>query len=91
MSDKKTTRDFSTGEGRQKGFSFPITESVRTEKRVTVSRFKGKVRIDIREYYLDDANDFKPGKRGLSLDVDQWTKLLAYQDLIKEAVYELEK
>jgi len=31
--------------------------------------------VDIREYYLDNAQELKPGKKGISLTVEQWNKL----------------
>lgn len=33
---------------------------------VSVRDFKGKVLIDIREYWMDQAGDMKPGKKGRS-------------------------
>jgi hypothetical protein len=44
------------------------------KKRVSVSTFKGKTLIDIREYYGDD-DDLKPGKKGIALSIEQWKKL----------------
>lgn len=44
-------------------------------KRVEVRMFKSKVLIDIRECYKDKNEDVKPGKKGLSLQVDQWLTL----------------
>ncbi|CAF1171379.1 unnamed protein product [Rotaria sordida] len=41
---------------------------------ISVSQFKGKPYINIREYY-DDNGVQKPGKKGISLTVDQWEKL----------------
>ncbi|KAJ7703166.1 transcriptional Coactivator p15-domain-containing protein, partial [Mycena rosella] len=41
-------------------------------KRATVRRFKGTTLIDIREFYLDKASgEQKPGKKGISLGLDQ--------------------
>lgn len=37
--------------------------------RVTLSRFHGQRRADVREFY-DAGNVYKPGKRGISLHLD---------------------
>ncbi|CAG9316522.1 SUB1 [Blepharisma stoltei] len=44
------------------------------EKYVSVSKFKGKKLIDIREYYYKDG-DLKPGRKGIALTVEQWREL----------------
>lgn len=44
------------------------------KKRATVRTFKGKVFLDIREYFGPD-NDEKPGKKGISLHLEQWDTL----------------
>jgi hypothetical protein len=40
------------------------------KRRVTVSLFKSNVMVDIREFYGDET-DLKPGKKGISLTMDQ--------------------
>jgi len=44
---------------------------------VSISNFRGKSLVDIREYYIDGKGDgeLKPGKKGISLTTDQWTAL----------------
>lgn len=41
------------------------------KKRVTVR----KILVDIREFYGKDQDDEKPGKKGISLNLDQWACL----------------
>ncbi|KAK7750894.1 hypothetical protein SLS62_007157 [Diatrype stigma] len=45
-------------------------------RRVNISEFKGKVLVNIREYYTDAAGDLKPGKKGISLPLEQYNALL---------------
>ncbi|CAB4030813.1 activated RNA polymerase II transcriptional coactivator p15-like, partial [Paramuricea clavata] len=59
------------------------------KRNVNVREFKGKVLIDIREYYEDDAGNMKPGKKGISLQVDQWEALKEHIAKIDEAIEEL--
>merc|ERR1712045_61898 len=45
-------------------------------KFVKVREFKGKTYIDIREYYVDKQTmETKPGKKGISLNCEQYQKL----------------
>ena len=43
-------------------------EQLSAKRFVNVREFRGKVLIDIREYYTDDAGELKPGKRGKSAE-----------------------
>lgn len=47
------------------------------KRRVTVRDFKGKLLVDVREYYGEEG-DMKPGAKGLSLSADQWATLEAH-------------
>eukprot|EP01080_Neovahlkampfia_damariscottae_P006226 gene6226-10232_t len=43
-------------------------------RRITISQFRGKWNVQIREYY--DANGvMKPGKKGIALSMDEWNEL----------------
>ncbi|VDN13052.1 unnamed protein product [Dibothriocephalus latus] len=53
------------------------------KKYVTVRNFKGRVFVDIREYYEDKSDGgLKPGKKGISLNVEQWDKLIEVMDVL---------
>jgi hypothetical protein len=52
---------------------------------VTVREFKGRIMIDIREFYEADG-ELKPGKKGISLTPVQWNKLKDQIDDIDEAI-----
>lgn len=52
-------------------------------RRVGLSIFDGKKMLNIREYYLDENNDMRPGKRGIALYEDEWMKLMMAKDAFK--------
>ena len=52
-----------------------------------VRNFKGKVLIDIREYYEKDGKQL-PGKKGISLSAAQWQKLKDAIPEVDEAIKE---
>ncbi|CAF1149999.1 unnamed protein product [Rotaria sordida] len=54
---------------------------------VSVSEFRGKPYVNIREYYEDKGVE-KPGKKGISLTADQWEKL---KSLINQVDKDLKK
>ncbi|XP_076043995.1 single stranded-binding protein c31A [Oratosquilla oratoria] len=54
-------------------------------KRITVREFRGKVLIDIREYY-EGGGELKPGKKGISLSPSQWIKLKSLVDDVDSAI-----
>lgn len=46
------------------------------KKKASVSMFKGKVLINIREYYEDKTTgEEKPGSKGIALTTEQWNAL----------------
>nr|XP_034352253.1 activated RNA polymerase II transcriptional coactivator p15-like [Arvicanthis niloticus] len=40
---------------------------------VSVQDFKGKILIDIREYWMDSEGEMKPGRKGISINMEQWS------------------
>ena len=55
------------------------------KKRITVRKFKGKLLVDIREFYNDNG-EMKPGKKGIALSKENWNKLKDYMNIIDEAI-----
>eukprot|EP00005_Dracoamoeba_jomungandri_P001655 CAMPEP_0174252946 /NCGR_PEP_ID=MMETSP0439-20130205/2325_1 /TAXON_ID=0 /ORGANISM="Stereomyxa ramosa, Strain Chinc5" /LENGTH=114 /DNA_ID=CAMNT_0015333677 /DNA_START=99 /DNA_END=441 /DNA_ORIENTATION=- len=45
-----------------------------TNRKVTVSKWRNQTKIDIREYYEKDG-ELKPGRKGISLSIEQWETL----------------
>ncbi|ELR09683.1 hypothetical protein VC83_06232 [Pseudogymnoascus destructans] len=62
-----------TGEGGEK---FWELSQGRNSRRIGISEFKGTRLINIREYYQNPAGDLLPGKKGISLPLDQYKVLL---------------
>ncbi|PSS30213.1 RNA polymerase II transcriptional coactivator KIWI like [Actinidia chinensis var. chinensis] len=54
-------------------------------RRVSVRNWQGKVVVDIREFYVKDGKQL-PGKKGISLSMDQWNVLRDHVDEIDKAV-----
>ncbi|XP_054278104.1 activated RNA polymerase II transcriptional coactivator p15 isoform X2 [Macrosteles quadrilineatus] len=54
-------------------------------KYLKVRTFRGKVLIDIREYY-DAGGDIRPGKKGISLSATQWKKVVSLVGEVDEAL-----
>ncbi|CAG9812363.1 unnamed protein product [Chironomus riparius] len=55
-------------------------------RRVSLSSFKGKQYLNIREYYMDKGTgQYRPGKSGITLTKKEWQQLL---DLVPEIKFE---
>ncbi|KAK2163430.1 hypothetical protein LSH36_79g01016 [Paralvinella palmiformis] len=81
MQKKPATKAGSSGENEN---MFDLTKM----KFATVSDFKGKKYVNIREYYEKDG-DLKPGKKGIALNQEQWTNLKRQVDDIDQALEDL--
>ncbi|XP_063297743.1 activated RNA polymerase II transcriptional coactivator p15-like [Pelobates fuscus] len=57
---------------------------------VNVRDFKGKVLIDIREYWMNQDGEMKPGKKGISLNPEQWNQLKEQISDVDDAIQKLQ-
>ncbi|XP_052791859.1 activated RNA polymerase II transcriptional coactivator p15-like isoform X2 [Mya arenaria] len=74
----------SAAKGPNGDYSFQIAN----KRFVTVSEFRGKVMVGIREFY-DADGELRPGKKGISLPLDQWRQLKNQMDDIEQAISDL--
>ncbi|KAI3717612.1 hypothetical protein L1987_69340 [Smallanthus sonchifolius] len=83
---KKTSKKDTSGDdsGEEEDGSIFICE-VSKNRRVSVRNWQGKVYVDIREFYVKDGKQM-PGKKGISLNMDQWKELRAHVDEIDKAL-----
>jgi hypothetical protein len=69
---------------------FPLRMNKTRQINASVQKFKGKIRLDIREFYFNDEKDeFFPTKKGVPLELDDVNKLIEVLPLIQEAIKEL--
>jgi hypothetical protein len=73
----------------QKNSDGEIYFELTSRRRVTVRRWKASTLIDIREFWGDDG-DLKPGKKGISLTLDQWKQLLELTPEIEASIASLD-
>ncbi|NXF38529.1 TCP4 polymerase, partial [Nyctibius bracteatus] len=73
------------GQGSEEEGMFQIGKT----RYVRVSCFKGKVLVDIREFYTDQEGDMKPGRKGIALSAEQWNQLKEIIPEIDAAVKKL--
>ncbi|XP_062219304.1 RNA polymerase II transcriptional coactivator KIWI-like [Phragmites australis] len=64
-----------------------VVAEISKNKRVAVRSWKGKVFVDIREFYVKDGKTL-PTRKGISLQMDQWKILRDNIKAIDEAVKE---
>jgi hypothetical protein len=54
-------------------------------RKVSVSSFKGKKFVNIRQYYVDSSTkEHKPGKNGITLSIEELDNLYKVLDILKE-------
>uniref|UniRef100_A0A8C6MFK0 Activated RNA polymerase II transcriptional coactivator p15 n=1 Tax=Nothobranchius furzeri TaxID=105023 RepID=A0A8C6MFK0_NOTFU len=67
--------DSSFSLSKQLNWNSPHNQLIGKMRYVSVRDFKGKVLIDIREYWMNPDGEMKPGKKGISLNPEQWNQL----------------
>uniref|UniRef100_A0A1A9VZR5 Transcriptional coactivator p15 (PC4) C-terminal domain-containing protein n=1 Tax=Glossina brevipalpis TaxID=37001 RepID=A0A1A9VZR5_9MUSC len=77
----------SNSKSKSKSGGAPTKWILEKQRHVTISEFRGRKLIDIREYYEKNGESL-PGKKGISLSITQWKKLLEVADEINKAVAE---
>jgi len=84
---KKVAKAQGNGEPNAPGDPKEPKWHIGNNKWVTVREFKGKTYVDIREFYVDkNTMDTKPGKKGISLNTEQYQKLKGLIDDIDHAL-----
>ena len=63
----------------------------KSERMVTVTPFMGKLKVHIRQFYVNGNGEIKPGKRGIVLEIEEFYKLIELIPQIKKSIdsYEL--
>ncbi|CAG8889503.1 unnamed protein product [Penicillium egyptiacum] len=56
-------------------------------RRVTISSFRGKTQVNVREYYEKDGQEL-PGKKGISMPVDQFAAIVSILPEIEKVLKE---
>ncbi|KAJ9228553.1 hypothetical protein DTO166G5_8471 [Paecilomyces variotii] len=56
-------------------------------RRVTISTFRGKTMVNIREYYEKDGQEL-PGKKGISLPIEQFSAFVSLLPEIESVLHE---
>merc|ERR1712025_387629 len=64
------------------------TWNLSKDKLVRIRKFQGKVYVDIREYFMDKLSwEILPGKKGVSLSLDQYRNLKSILPQLDSAVF----
>ncbi|XP_045215971.2 activated RNA polymerase II transcriptional coactivator p15-like isoform X2 [Mercenaria mercenaria] len=85
---EKTESPKKSSGGAEKGPGGEMMFQLARMRYATVSEFRGKVMVGIREYYEKDG-EMRPGKKGISLPMDQWKRLKDQIDDIDQAVKDM--
>ncbi|KAL4683091.1 hypothetical protein H8957_006239 [Semnopithecus entellus] len=84
VAPEKSIKKQKTGET-----SRALSSSNQRKQQRCVQGFKGKVLMDIREYWMDPDGEMKPGRKDISLNPEQWSQLKEQISVIDDAVRKL--
>ncbi|EDV31271.2 uncharacterized protein Dana_GF15272 [Drosophila ananassae] len=82
---KKAKNTPASSAGKVDGRSEGNTWTLEKLRLVTINEFRGRKMVDIREHYEKDGKVL-PGKKGISLSIQQWKKLIEQADEITGAI-----
>lgn len=85
-----STGTTSTEMSRTGVFNMSSSMHLSQSKQVQVYSFNDRVLIDIRNFFLTDAGDITPTKKGIALTIPQWKRLKAATRDIDARIRELE-
>jgi len=68
-----------------------LSSSAKNHRRANISVFKNTVLVNIREYYENSEGELLPGKKGISLSIDQYNHLLRAIPHINAKLREMDK
>ncbi|KAK3301400.1 transcriptional Coactivator p15-domain-containing protein [Chaetomium fimeti] len=75
-SEKKAKKDLTQGSDAEGNPYWEVGLPIGNNRRVGPSQFKGATLVNIREFYTTPDGELKPGKKGISLSLDQYNALL---------------
>jgi hypothetical protein len=62
-----------------------MSSQLSRNRKVAVKKFKGKVFVDVREFWSKDGEDL-PSKKGISLPLEQWEMLREHIEDVREVI-----
>ncbi|XP_017097966.2 RNA polymerase II transcriptional coactivator [Drosophila bipectinata] len=82
---KKAKQTPTSAAGKTDGRSEENTWTLEKLRLVTINEFRGRKMVDIREHYEKDGKTL-PGRKGISLSITQWKKLIDQAGEITKAL-----
>jgi len=61
-----------------------LAKNSREQYRLAVEEYHGHICIDARVFYLDDDNEYRPSRKGLSIRMARWSAFRASLEELEE-------